>query len=287
MIVQSKFYDFPDTHTAVPAIVNKWRGEDFNLKLNGDTMQNKPTTTNVQKNKQDRSLLQKHRNLAAHLARFSATVDNKKTTLNAKAVSTFVAVSETDDSQTASFCMIAISNVSANAQVRNMMLEINAVHKWTPLVPLLKGPNSNWAANLLFYYFSCEPEIEDRIYNSSISLLQVTGLSSDVNIQSISLYTLNNLMPCLDRVRVAELIMTILGTLFPVATMSGALPSASTRNGGGDVNRLAPERAVEGLSILLNACAFTNTHTALLGQVRASERASPTATAKFRMCFCV
>lgn len=258
MLTKSRFFDFPDPETAIPSTVNKWRSEDFNMRINDASTVKQVVTT---KALTDKSKLGKHRNLAAHLARFSFAIDSKKPALNGKSVQTFVSVAETDDQETASYCMIAISNISSSALVRAIMLEINAVHKMTTLIPQLRGAEPSWAANLLFYYFSCEADIEDRIYNSCISLLQSCATTDDDKTRMLCLYTLNNLMPCLDRIRVAELIMNVLfnQVVGPPATDDAKISEMRPPS-------VPSKTLLIYMEILLNVCAFTNTHLALLGQ---------------------
>ena len=130
ILVKSRFADAPDPTTAISSKVTKWRSEDFNLKMN-DESSSKQVATPTTKALTDKTKASKHRNLAAHLARFSFTIDSKKPGINAKSVQTFVAVAETDDTQTASYCIIGLSNISAAPSIRAIMLEINAVHKMT------------------------------------------------------------------------------------------------------------------------------------------------------------
>jgi hypothetical protein len=218
--------------------------------------------------KAEATKLIKHRNLAAHLARFSTSLESnpaiKPANINTAAVQTFVNLAETSDPQVATYAIIALSNISAHPFVRSILVEINAVHKLTALIPLIKGSQAQWAASLLFYFFSCESEIEDRIYNASISLLQSNGLqssaasgsgqsSTDLTVRTLKLTldTLSNLLPCLDRIRVTELIMNIIYQNFMpnVAMTFGTSEAVIVRN----------------LEIILNATAFSNTHATLLG----------------------
>lgn len=260
IVVHSRFIDAPETDGATIQLVNRWRGEDFNLKMEDNASSQGAVREktiipnipgyNVDSMRQVRSELAKlikHRNLAAHLARFSVSVDNKKQNINASGVQTFVTVAESNDPQVATYCLIGLCNLASCSYVRSIMLEINAVHKLTPLVPLLRGNNALWASHLLYYYFSIEQEIEDRIYNSSISLLQNAGTSYDLPTLSITLFTLSNLMPCLDRNRVAELILLII--------YQRLLPSLCPRE---DIMK-------QNLEILLNICSFSNCHPTLIG----------------------
>eukprot|EP01039_Chlorochromonas_danica_P005824 gene5824-6413_t len=191
--------------------------------------------------------LMKQRNLAMHLMNYSAHIDFKKTTLNVKIVQTFINVAESDDPKTVSHCMIALSNIAMDIHVRSILFEINAIHKITNMLNYIRGKAAIWAAGLLFYYFSIDKEAEDRVYNASIGLLQSNGMSKDIETRTIALYTLNNLMPCIDRQRVAETIMRILLQHF-------------------DTNSVLKDKSITSnyLMILLNMSWFTNAHTTLI-----------------------
>jgi hypothetical protein len=273
---------FSHCRSEVINIMVRMAGEDFSMKMDDDKSMKRENSKASQNSlaegtqelevirktvKAEASKLIKHRNLAAHLARFSTSVDSnpavKPANINTAAVQTFVNVAETTDPQVATYAIIGLSNISTHPFVRSILVEINAVHKFTSLIALLKGAQAQWAASLLFYYFSCETEIEDRIYNASISLLQSNGLQSGGLQQSegsvdffirtlrITLDTLSNLLPCLDRIRVTELIMNIIYQHF--------MPNAQLTFGNSEAI------IVRNLEIILNATAFSNTHATLLG----------------------
>jgi hypothetical protein len=191
--------------------------------------------------------LMKQRNLALHLMNYSAHVDFKKNPFTVKSVQTFINVAESDDTKTVSNCMIALSNISSDAMVRSILLEINVMHKITNMLQYLRGRASHWAAGLLFYYFSCDKESEDRVYNASSMLLQANGNAKDPQTRLIALYTLNNLMPCIDRQRVAEFTMRILINHF-------------------DPNIIFHDKVLMDtyLLVLQNMSWFTNAHTTLI-----------------------
>jgi hypothetical protein len=236
LVISGRFFKFPDPKERVDAVVDIWRSEDFDMKddlltnlnqtngsqltgnstqggsinLNANSSIKNPTVTGI-KNKVK---IVKQRNLAMHLMNYSAHIDVKKTSFSMKTVQTFVTVAESDDPKTVSKCMIALSNISSEATVRNILLEMNTMHKITNMLQYLRGKAAHWAAALLFYYFSCDKESEDRVYNACSVFLQVNGSSKDSQIRLVTLYTLNNLMPCIDRQRIAELIMRILISQF-------------------------------------------------------------------------
>lgn len=240
----------------------------------------------------NRTRILKQRNLSLHLMNFSAFItsnnNNQKSpsvssnstvfpnnnvsnsiltvqsplNLTVKSVQTFIYVADSDDSQTVNNCIIAISNIASHIHVRNILLEINVMHKLTNMLQYIKGDVSQWAAALLFYYFSCDKESEDRIYNACSSLLQVNSLLKiDLNsslaqqnhqqeLRFLALYTLNNLMPCIDRHRVAELIMKSLLSQF-IETDSNKILSN-------------PKISSLYLTIIMNMSWFTNVHNTLL-----------------------
>jgi hypothetical protein len=235
LTIHSRFYSFPAPPDRVDNVVDRWRTEDFTMKDdffsngngsangngNGGVVNTRASVSmanaagDTAGNRQAAGLrnkvkLMKQRNLALHLMNYSAHVDFKKAAFAVKSVQTFINVAESDDTKTVSNCMIALSNISSDPQVRSILLEINAMHKITNMLQFLRGRSAHWSAGLLFYYFSCDKESEDRVYNASSILLQANGNSKDPQTRLIALYTLNNLMPCIDRQRVAEFIMRIL-----------------------------------------------------------------------------
>jgi len=233
LTISGRFFQFPDVKDRVDYVVDQWRSEDFDMKdellnalnssisnnssngypsgsMNVNSMTNNSIRTATVSGIKNKVKIVKQRNLAMHLMNYSAHIDLKKTNFNMKTVQTFVTVAESDDPKTVSKCMIALSNISAEPSVRNILLEMNTMHKITNMLQYLKGKAAYWAASLLFYYFSCDKESEDRIYNACSVFLQVNGNSKDAQIRLVTLYTLNNLMPCIDRQRIAELILRIL-----------------------------------------------------------------------------
>ena len=257
--MSSRFYDFPDPVTAIDHVVDVWRTEDFSLRddlsaanianrqasLASQNMGRHTIAKGVARNKVK---MQKLRNLAVHLLNYSANVDLAKNPMNVKAVQTFINVGDTDDTKTVSNCMIAISNISANEQVRAMLLEINAMHKFTNYLQYIKGASTHWAAALLFYYFSCDKESEDRVYNACSAFAQLNGLSKEMDTRMVALYTMNNLMPCIDRQRVVEIAMKIIMSMFDI--------NSSTFDKNLTFNCLL---------CLQNMSCFSNTHVVLFG----------------------
>lgn len=266
LVTTSRHIIGPDVDNSVEVIVNNWRSEDFELTMEQNDSKMKKNLfqpsggadaaakgLNLATNKKKKAMnskvrLMKHRNLSAHLAFYSASDETSKSNLTMQAVQTFVTISETDDPVVASNCFVAISNIAGYASVRNKLLEMNAVHKYSSLLPLVKDPTGMIAAATLFYYLSCESEIEDRIYNSSISILPTNCVADSEKLRHITLYTLCNLAPSIDRPRTAELVMQSIRVYFSNTP---------------DNNKISSEVCNIFLRVLINVCAFTNAHTAL------------------------
>lgn len=188
----------------------------------------------------------KHRNLAGHLAIFSASKDFETATFNIVSIGTFVNLAESDDPTVVSHCVVALSNICSRPSIRALLVEANAIMKFSNMIQLTRGRTAIWAAALLFYYFSCDSEVEDRVYNTCSQLLQVNGLAADPEIRLVTLYTMSNLMPCIDRARITDCIMSIYKKWYSPS-------EESDRN-----------LKVLYLQILLNSCAFSNNHTTLI-----------------------
>lgn len=68
---------------------------------------------------------------------YSASVDLKRTQFTVKMIQTFINVADCDDTKTVSNCMIALSNIAADASVRSILFEMNAMHKITNMLQYL------------------------------------------------------------------------------------------------------------------------------------------------------
>lgn len=123
---------------------------------------------------QDKINRSKHRNLAIHLAKYSSSKDFNPLTITLSSIQTFVSVAESTDPHVATYSIIALSNISADPRVRGLLLEVNAILKVTNLIPIVISQKAVQALATLFYYFSCDGEIEDRIYNACSTTLQVS-----------------------------------------------------------------------------------------------------------------
>lgn len=196
----------------------------------------------------------KHLNLAQHLVTFSSGPKCNPTNLPGTAIPTFINVADTEECETSSYALIAISNICSMKHVRTNLLENNMVHRVANIIPQVAGTTATLAGSLLFYYFSFDAEIEDRVYNAGGSYISANGLSENRELQIISLKTLANLMPCGDRLRVTETIMRIIHTFMKDAADPAAF----------DCDSYDREMALIYLPLLLSVSSFTNTHGTLL-----------------------
>jgi hypothetical protein len=73
--------------------------------------------------------LMKLRNLAMHIVNYSCNPDLNKSAIELKTIQTVMNIADSDDSETASNCMVAISNISSSENVRSLLFELNAIHK--------------------------------------------------------------------------------------------------------------------------------------------------------------
>lgn len=228
MLMNARFYDFPSERTNTVHQVEAWRLEDFTMKdESGGASPTRANQSIIAKDTKRASLsmsdrasakskmkLHKVRNLATHLMNYSSSPDLDKKSITIKAVQTFINVAETEDSKTVSHCIIGISNISSEAHVRALLLEINALHKVGNMLSNVRGKAAARAAALLFYYFSCDNETEDRVYAVGAAVLAANGMSKDADTRLLALYSLNNLLPCIDRLRVAETVMKLIHSNF-------------------------------------------------------------------------
>ena len=150
--------------------------------------------------------LHKQRNLAEHLINYSVTCTNEKNLLDAGSVGTFFSVADTLDVQCASMGMIALSNITSLGYVRDIMHDMNCLHKFTNITQHIDGYTTMHAASLMFFYLSCSNELEDRLFNVASNFVNAAGGSSNKEVRDLSLYTLHNLLPCLERLKVTEML---------------------------------------------------------------------------------
>lgn len=152
----------------------------------------------------------KHRNLAILLARYSSSADYHPNTMEIHSVQTFISISDSEDSQVCSYSIIGLSNISSDDRIRCMLMEANVILKVTNILPYIHGHKGVKATAILFYYFSCDSDIEDRIYSAAVGTLKENRQSNDPELCLITLYTLNNLLPCLDRQGATEIMFQII-----------------------------------------------------------------------------
>lgn len=269
LVVHSRFYSFPETE---PSIATE-DGAAFHLAAkdgatggggNGSglrvisALSTSASKSGALQNKK-RNLRAKHRNLSQHLVNFSASLDCTKAAINMSSIQTFMSVSDTQDALTASCCLIGISNISAMPHARSIIMEINMVHKFPQIISFTKGSTVSLAAALLYYYFSIDSESEDRIYGLCSNLLSTNGMASNGNpleLQIMTLYTLSNLMPCIDRQRLTEIVMSIVKQYASVGQQD--VPVDEEKPG------FNQPMAMIYLPLILGMCMFTNTHSTLI-----------------------
>jgi hypothetical protein len=196
-------------------IVNNWRENNFfmdNMFGNSVVQSLGASDFSAQALKNMKMRMLKQRTLAIHLANYSAHNPEEFTEFTRKDVEVFLAVADSDDTHTLSTCGIGLSNICSCEHVRRIMIDLNAIHKLTSLVPHFQTPNVLNASSLLFYYMSCEREIEDRIFSGYFASLQANCIISEFDTRQLALYTLNNLLPSIERHRVCDLILATIQT---------------------------------------------------------------------------
>lgn len=254
MALKSRVYKYPDQAAPIMKLISTWRTDDMKMKDFDQASDNRRKSISmkvVQKTVDaantfsdtimSRNQIMKHRNLAAHLVNYSTSNDIDNSSFTHKSIQTFISLANTDDTRVASHCLTAISNISSFPMARHILVELNSITKLTSLQQMAKSSCSNMTSALLFYYFSCDSEVEDRIYNASSSLLQSNVQSDEHEIKNIALLTLNNLLPCIDRPRVVEILFGVFQTILLQ-------------------NQPSRDVTLTYLKILQNICAFSNTH---------------------------
>ena len=191
-------------------VIKNWRENNFFMEdLFGREMSQTATVSDYssQALKNIKLKRKKQRLLAMHLANYSSHSTDEFPELTRCEIEIFLAVADTDDPTTISTCAISLSNVCSCPDVRTVLIDMNAIHKMSAMVPHFQTPNISRAAGILFYYLSCEREIEDRVYSAYFLALQTNCGVADVEIRLLSLRTLNNLLPSMERHRVCDLIL--------------------------------------------------------------------------------
>jgi hypothetical protein len=197
----------------------------------------------------------KQRNLAEHLLNFSVTcTTDSKSPLNAGSIGTFFSVGDTEDKKTASLAMIAMSNIFSMRYTRELLVEMNCLHKFSNMIPLVVTSTGDRASSLMFYYLSLERELEDRVFQVGSNLISNHGMSADKDVRNISLYTLKNLLPCLERLRVSEILCRLLNSY-----LQSRGDNLTTRD-----DDFANDLVHIFLPIVLTNVGFSNTHATLI-----------------------
>jgi len=258
LAVHSRFFAFPLTENDNEKALEIGDKPDLDRDVRSDNRKEKAKSVDEDQEGEDADTVRarqlKHLNLAQHLVLFSSGPKCDPANLPATAIPTFINVAATDECLTASNALIAISNICSMKHVRQSLLESNMLHRVANIIPQVAGPTAEIAGSLLFYYFSFDAEIEDRVYNAGGSHISANGLSESRLLQIISLKTLANLMPCADRLRVTETIMRIIHTFMKDAADPAAF----------DCDSYDREMALVYLPLLLSVSSFTNTHGTLL-----------------------
>jgi hypothetical protein len=188
---------------------------------------------------------EKQRALALQLLEFSLK-QTAYSCLTRQQVETYLCVCDTDDDVAIEYIGAALSNICSNPATRALLIELNALHKYSGLLPSLKTPAAIWSATLFFYYLTCENDLEDRIYNAGFGTLMNSSMSKDPALAVASLGALANLLPCSDRHRIAEQILR--------STMNFGIVYFSTH----------PEELRSVLRVILKALCFLNIHITLI-----------------------
>jgi len=175
-----------------------------------------------------------------HLVRFSADSASSNTPIDRKSLEALFQLTDSEDLQTLANCIISIANISSVNINHALLLELKVISKISQFSPMVRYPNALLATGLVYYYLSGNRDVEDNIWNTAMNILQHHCTTDDPTLLQVTLFTLNNLLPCLDRLRITELMVNI---------FQSRLNFHHDR-----------ESCHHVLSILLNASVFTNTH---------------------------
>ena len=254
-----------DIRSSLAVTVNKWRGEDFELRTEAtfmgavDPSKERTLMSHDERSRNPIHTLGKkvsqHRILAWHLAQYSAARDAEKAALSAETLNSFVVVAETADPLTAAYCIIALSNLSSHRPTCARLIEIGLLQKFAALIQVVSNGHAKWAAVLLLHYASCLEDTQDRVYDAGFSFLLQQVTSADTGTRVAVLFTLCNLLPVIDRQAIADhLMLAIKGLVYgddaaPVARGASKLSEA--------------ERHEYVCAVLVNLAVFSNTHNIL------------------------
>ena len=246
ILTKSRFKSFPTADNSLSNQLSEWRTADFCNGSSSNNEQDVSASSGDTKVESSQAKLEKRRALALQLLEYSLRKKNVKKQMSRQNIETFLNVAETGDYESAEYSAAALSNICSNPQTRLMLIDSNAIHKYTALLPQLKTPAAGWAATLFFYYLSCEHDIEDRIYNAGFNTLVVNSTTNDFSLCAAALTGLSNLLPCSERHRVAEQIVRA-AMRFGTAHLSDH-----------------PEQSRTILGVIQRATSFTNVHSTLL-----------------------
>lgn len=217
LITKTRHNEAPKPSLQPESLVNDWRGEDFSraeagaaaegAAAEGATAEGAAAAPEMSAG----DTIRKHRSLTQHLYQFSLSADLKTRPMTIGVLQTFVDLADTSDFLSALNILVSASNLLQFHSVRSLLIEVNGFHKISALVPLTMPHvhSALQASALMYYYYSCDGGIEDRVFNEAYPALSVNFESEFEEIQMITLFTLNNLLPSISRHRIADLVMKI------------------------------------------------------------------------------
>jgi hypothetical protein len=231
ILTQSRYFAFPNDENQLGSMISDWRIEGMNDKaqevdarpeddesVSSDTTESSSVqkkngkfseTSEMLLNKQK---IAKQRSLSVHLLAYSCRCEGDD--INRRSCETFLDVGESTDSDTIINASMAISNIASMKRARQQLIELNAIHRFSSFLPFLTTPNAAAGCARFFYYMSCELELEDRICSAGFKAFQKNSVSDDFQLRIITLQCLSNLMPCSERIRIAELVVTTLHHMY-------------------------------------------------------------------------
>lgn len=266
LAIHSRFVNFPektnfmekalDIEESVGGDVGKQWTDSRKSRIKAELATYSRLNHNISKESHEAKLL-KHRNLAEHLLNYSLNCQDELYQIKQSSLNTFLSVSESEDLATASYGLIAISNICCRENVRNMMVDMNVFHKLANIIPHINGPTATYASALLYYYFSCDHETEDRVFNMCAQQFGHNGMSKNRSTQTVTLYTLANLLPSVERLRITEILSKLMN-----AYLHEEEEGSNNGNRRNEEYRILMNEVY--LPTLLSVCSFTNTHATLV-----------------------
>lgn len=254
ILSRSRYFAFPSDETNLSSLIGDWRIEDIldddakSVITNASSVESASATHHSPEHDDltARQRVEKQRILAVHLLNYSFSQEAHSSTsqFNRKTAETFLNVAESEDPDVITNCAMAIANVCSKREVRQFMYDLNALHKFTSLLPQITSADGNLSCALFYYYMSCDGEVEDRIWNAGFKAFQRTLTSDDFNLRHITLQSLSNLIPSSERLRVVELMASSIHQMYK------------------DFGNKAWNNGI--FTILLNMTIFPNTHHTLV-----------------------